>query len=350
MADEDLTDCVDVAGLARLLASPQFDVEACRERIARYARQGDGEAGRGIGAIAEARKKHAGDRLVELKPALIAQLSFTRDGVFSTDVGYRTYGALGHAIWHHRESTRLLDASPFAIAELMRALHAHTDDIDRLARDLVSWIELGDGAARGRLRPVVERAGTLELREVGYTPGVGARMLEVLALGAATVEDKIERVYANIASQTSHAAQLRSFARLLEDLDGVCDAPAYESEVFSNSSDRAYARATFEVFWRLVRRYRAVFDRHPTVFAKNVGSDEALQLLGIIDETCKIRKAGTRGEPWRIMRAGRLVMSTAGDPTYLPRFTVSAAKTEAAARKSYEKKLAAKRTPKPRKR
>ena len=271
--------------------------------------------------------------------------------MFSTDVGYRTYGSLGHAIWHHYESTRLLDASPFAIAELMRALHAHTGDIDRLARDLVSWIELGDRAARDRLRPVVERAGSFELREVGYTPVVGARMLDVLGLGAATVEDKLDRIYANIAAQISHGGHLRSFARLLEELDGPCDAPPYESAVFSNSADRAYARASFEVFWRLVRRHRDVFDRHPIVFAKNLGSDEALQLLGIIDEAIEIPKAGARGEPWRIMRAGRLVMSTAGDPlTYLPRFTVSAAKTEAAARKSYEKKVAAKRTPKPRKR
>lgn len=335
--DEDFSDSIDVDALARLLATPKFDVEACRERIATYVREGDGEAGRGIEKIAGALKAHLGDRLAEHKPALIAQLTCSRHGEFSSNLGHRSYGVLGHAIWHHYDSTQLLDANPFTILSLMEVLHDH-GEIDQIARDLVSWVELGDRAARRRLQPIVERAKPTELYEPGYSIEVEARLLDVLAMAGTTVEDKIERIYATLDSQTQHG--LRSFALFLEELDGPCDAPPYES----TEEDRA----VFEVMWRLSRRYRACFDRHSKALAAHLGSDEALHLLGIIDEEVELPKAGARGVRWRIMRAGRLVMTTTGEVLdYLPRFTVTAAASEAAARKSFAKKLEAKRAAKP---
>ena len=342
MAAEDLSEFIDVDALARLLATPAFDVEACREKIATYVRDGDGDAGRGIEKIAGAFKAHAGERLVERKPALIAQLTYSKRGVFSAELGHRSYGVLGHAIWHHYDSTQLLDANPFAIGDLVRALHDHAEgQIDQVARDLVFWVELGDSAARQRLQPVVERARPTELTEPGYSIAVAARLLDVLAMPGATIEDKIERVYATLDGGTRHG--LQSFALWLESLEGPCDAPPYESSL-SPASDRA----NFEVFWRLSRRYRACVDRHPEVLAAHLHSDEALHLLGIIDEEVELPSVGARGDRWRIMRAGRLVMTTTGEHlAYLPRFTVSATASEAAARKSYAKKLEAKRAATP---
>lgn len=340
MADEDLSAYIDVEPLARLLSTPTYDVDACREEIVPYVREGDGEAGRGVGKIATALKRYLGERLVDHKPALIAQLSYTKAGAFSTAVGCRLFGVFGHPIWHMYNSTRLLDTSSFAIASLMEALHPH-GEIDQTARDLVSWIELGDEAARDRLVPVVAKAGTFALRELEYTTEVGARMLEVLALACPTLDDKLDRILANIAAQISHHGHLRSLALFLETHAGPSDAPRFKSTLYTNRDDRAFARATFEVFWRLAHHHRELFDRYAKVFAANFNEDAGLQLLGIIDEAEELKLGKKR---WRIMRAGRLVLTTSGDELmFLPRFTAAICATEAAARKSFAKKLDAKR-------
>lgn len=339
MGDKDLSAWIDAEPLARLLSTPTFDVDACREIIAAYVRAGDGEAGRGIGKIAAALKRYLGDRLTGHKPALIAQLSYTMDGAFSADIGYRRFGVLGHAIWHMYDSTRLLDTSSFAIADLMKALHPH-GEIDQTARDLVTWIELGDEAARDRLIPVVARAGAFDLGELEYTTEVGARMLEVLALACPTLDGKLDRILANIAAQRSRHGHLRSLALFLDTHAGPSDAPRFRSSLYTNRDERAFARATFEVFWRLAHHHRALFDRYAKVFAANFNEDAALQLLGIIDEAKELKLGKKR---WRIMRAGRLIFTTSGDELmFLPRFTVAICATEAAARKSFAKKLAAK--------
>jgi len=310
--------------------------EACRERIATYAREGDGDAGRGVEAIARAFK--ARQRDASYKPGLIALFSGTHEGEFLAEKVWRIHGCFGYAIWHHYATTELFDVDPSPIAELSEQLARHAQDPDAMLRDLMSWVELGDEAALGRLEPILRAAGPLKMWEVGYTPQVSGRLLEVVTTHVDGFAARLDFALAFVSEKIIWKSAIEGLAFWLERHEGARSIPAI-------TPHDASAHGAFAAFYRLAREHRAAFDRYGAkLFASwYAKEDTLLGALGIIDEDHVVAAAGARREPWRIIRAGRLVFTTSGGIRFLSRCSVKVHADEAAARADFTRKLAAKK-------
>lgn len=328
--DPDLSDAVDAEPLARLLATPTFDVDACSERIVQYLREGVGP----IAEMAKAFKAHVGERLADDKPAMIALLTYTRHGAFSAELGERVHRIFGYPMWGDSWLTHLFDTTPRAARGVMEHLHAHAGgDIDRVAHDLMMWVELGDEAARDRLHPVALRAGRFALDDlVGCPPVVMGRLLDVSVLDLPRLEDKVEQILTNAEKHIYHHLHVIGLAGFFDLHEGPSPAPPFE---VPNSPQAETTRIYLDAFWRLIHRFPAQFERHLVLFpGLHALTKSELRYLLTIDEQASV------ADSWRIMRAGRVVLTSSGkNSTHLPRLKAVAFASEAAARKQYATRL-----------
>ena len=338
------TDWIDVEVFAAALATPEVPAADCAAALRRYFGEDEGGAsGRGVPRAPAALKARPALHAARL-PALIEQVSFVHGGAWCTEKGQRTLGALGFALWNHREATHLLQSGRFAVCDLVDAMRPHAPPSDAWVQDLLRWLELGDRAALERLAPAAAGAAAgsrsrsrsrSRVFEYGQTPAATHRMLELQSMHLGGPEARLAScLEATVALIVQHRA-VQGLAAWLRSLDGPADPPPWPRPGWENASDRAFRLTRLELLYRLRRDHRPLFDRFGPALLRDASYDaeEILALLGAVEARREIHRGGRF---WRILRFGPCLCTTWGKAGSGGTTRLKACAGEAAARRAMD--------------